>query len=102
MPAEANGVGADLVERTVDVSQPVGEDGVRVAEDVTPKVEREQVVGIVAEAVRMSAGPRPGPSLLRQTRADGVDFEIAEKLAKAFRIEETGIETRGPIDGTHA
>ena len=41
MPAEANGVGADLVKGTVDVSQPVGEDGVRVTEDVTPKVEGE-------------------------------------------------------------
>ena len=41
MPAEANGVGADLVKGTIDVSQPVGEDGVRVAEDVTPEVERE-------------------------------------------------------------
>ena len=41
MPAEANGVGADLVKRTVDVSQPVGEDGVRVAKDVTPQVEGE-------------------------------------------------------------
>ena len=38
----------------------------------------------------------------RQTGADEVEFEIAEKLAKAFRIEETGIETGGPIDGTHA
>ena len=41
MEAEANGVGADLVEGTVDVSQPVGEDGVRVAEDMTPEVEGE-------------------------------------------------------------
>ena len=41
MPAEPNGVGADLVEGTVDVSQPVGEDGVRVAEDMTPQVEGE-------------------------------------------------------------
>ena len=38
---EPNSVGADLVERTVDVSEPVGEDGVRVAEDVTPEVEGE-------------------------------------------------------------
>ena len=102
MPTEANGIGADLVKRTVDVSEPVGEDGVRVAKDVTPKVEREQVVGIVAEAVRMSAGPGPRPPLLRQTGADRVEFEIAEKLAKALRIEETGVETRSPIDGTHA
>ena len=41
MSAEANGVGADLVERTVEVSEPVGEDGVRVTEDVTPEVEDE-------------------------------------------------------------
>ena len=41
MPVEPNGVGADLVKGTVDVSQPVGEDGVRVAEDVTPEVEGE-------------------------------------------------------------
>ena len=52
--------------------------------------------------MRVSAGPGPRPSLLRQTGADGVGFEIAEKLAKALGIEETGIETRGPIDGTHA
>ena len=30
MSAEANGIGADLVKRTVDVSEPVGEDGIRV------------------------------------------------------------------------
>ena len=41
MEAEANGVGADLVEGTVDVSEPVGEDGVRVTEDMTPEVEGE-------------------------------------------------------------
>ena len=41
MSAEANGVGADLVERTAEVSEPVGEDGVRVTEDVTPKVKGE-------------------------------------------------------------
>ena len=41
MPAEANGVGADLVERTVDISQPVGEDAVGVAEDMTPEVKGE-------------------------------------------------------------
>ena len=41
MSAEPNGVGADLVEGTVDVSQPVGKDGVRVTEDVTPEVEGE-------------------------------------------------------------
>ena len=41
MSAEAKGVSADLVKRTIDVSEPVGEDGVRVAEDVTPEVERE-------------------------------------------------------------
>ena len=41
MPAEANGVGADIVEGTVDVSQPVGEDGVRVSEDMVPEVEGE-------------------------------------------------------------
>ena len=41
MSAEPNGIGADLVKWTVDVSEPVGEDGVRVAEDMTPKVERE-------------------------------------------------------------
>ena len=41
MSPEANGVGADLVKRTVDVSQPDGEDGVRVTEDVTPEVEGE-------------------------------------------------------------
>ncbi len=41
MPAEANGIGADLVKGTVDVSQPVGEDGVRVAEDMPPEVEGE-------------------------------------------------------------
>ena len=40
--------------------------------------------------------------MLRQTRADGVGFEIAEKLAKALCIEKTGIETGGPIDGSHA
>ena len=38
MSAEPNGVSADLVKWTVDVSEPVGEDGVRVAEDVTPEV----------------------------------------------------------------
>ena len=41
LPADPNSVGADLVERTVDVSEPVGEDGVRVTEDVTPEVEGE-------------------------------------------------------------
>ena len=41
MPAEANGVGADLVEGTVEVSEPVSDDGVRVTEDMTPEVERE-------------------------------------------------------------
>ena len=41
MSAEANGVGADFVEGAGDVSQPVGEDGVRVAEDVTPEVKGE-------------------------------------------------------------
>ena len=41
MPAEPNGVGADLVKGTVDVSQPVGEDGVRVSEDMVPEVEGE-------------------------------------------------------------
>ena len=41
MQAEAKGVGADFVEGTMDVSQPVGEDGVRVAEDVTPEVKGE-------------------------------------------------------------
>ena len=41
MSAEANGVGADLVKGTVDVSQPVGEDVVRVTEDMTPQVEGE-------------------------------------------------------------
>ena len=41
MSAEANGVGADLVKGTVDISQPVGEDGARVAEDVTPEVKGE-------------------------------------------------------------
>ena len=57
MSAEAKGVGADFVEGTMDVRQPVGEDGVRVAEDVTPEV----VVRIVAESMRMSAGPGPRP-----------------------------------------
>ena len=41
MPAEANGVGADLVKGTVDVSEPVGEDRVRVTENVTPEVKGE-------------------------------------------------------------
>ena len=40
--------------------------------------------------------------MLRQTGADGVGFEIAEKLAKAFGIKETDIETGGPIHGAHA
>ena len=41
MAAEPNGIGADLVKGTVDVSEPVGEDGVRVTENVTPEVEGE-------------------------------------------------------------
>ena len=52
--------------------------------------------------MRVGARPGPRPSLLRQTGSNGVGFEIAEKLAKAFSVEETGIETGGPIDGTHA
>ena len=41
MSAEANGVGADLVKGTLEVSQPVGEDGVRVTENMAPEVEGE-------------------------------------------------------------
>ena len=39
--AEASGVGADFVEGTVKVSQPVGDDTVGIAEDVTPELEGE-------------------------------------------------------------
>ena len=69
---------------------------------MVPDVEGEYVIGIVAEAMRVSAGPGPRPPLLRQTRANGIGFEITEKLAKAFRIKETGIETGRQINGTHA
>ena len=41
MQAGASGVGADFVEGTVEVSQPVGDNGVRVTEDMTPEVEGE-------------------------------------------------------------
>ena len=41
MEAEANGVGADFVEGTVEVSEPVSDEGVRVAEDMTPEVKGE-------------------------------------------------------------
>ena len=41
MPEGTSSVGADLVEGTVEVSQPVGDDGVGVAEDVTPERESE-------------------------------------------------------------
>ena len=41
MQAEASSVGADFVERTVKVSQPVGDDRVGVAEDITPGLEGE-------------------------------------------------------------
>ena len=41
MRAGASGVGEDFVEGTVEVSQPVGDDGVGVTEDVAPSVEGE-------------------------------------------------------------
>ena len=41
MKAGASGVGADFVEGTIEVSQPVGDNGVRVTEDMTPEVEGE-------------------------------------------------------------
>ena len=41
MSEGASSVGADLVEGTVEVSQPVGDDDVGVAEDVTPELEGE-------------------------------------------------------------
>ena len=41
MQAGASGVGADFVEGAVEVSQPVGDDGVEIAEDMTPDVEGE-------------------------------------------------------------
>ena len=41
MPEGASSVGADFVEGTVEVSQPVGDDGVGIAEDVTPELEGE-------------------------------------------------------------
>ena len=57
--AEASGFGADFVKGAVQVSQPVGDDGVGVAEDVIPELEGEEVVGIVAEAMRVGAIPSP-------------------------------------------
>ena len=41
MPEGASRVGADFVEGTVEVSQPVTDDGVGIAEDVTPELESE-------------------------------------------------------------
>ena len=41
MPEGACSVGANFVEGTVEVSQPVGDDGVGVAEDITPEFEGE-------------------------------------------------------------
>ena len=41
MPEGTSSVGADFVERTMEVSEPVGDDGVGVAEDVTPELEGE-------------------------------------------------------------
>ena len=41
MSLGASSVGADFVEGTVEVSQPVGDDGVGITEDMTPEVEGE-------------------------------------------------------------
>ena len=41
MQAEASSVGANFVEGTVKVSQPVGDNGVGITEDMTPELEDE-------------------------------------------------------------
>ena len=41
MQAGASGVGADFVEGTIEVSQPVGDNGVGIAKDMPLKVEGE-------------------------------------------------------------